>query len=101
MIVAISMKTRDGSAYAEGLYTPEKTIVKAGGKISLSFNGCDAVRALRENRENVDEKGYIIRDCVFTSPSTAAQFVNGNISNGRRVWKVEGKTLGAYISEQR
>ena len=93
------MSTRDGKAYATGLYTGKKTIVKAGGKVSRTFKGKRNAREYRENSEYVDENGNILKDCVFSSPSNAAQFVNGNISNGLRVWKVEGIPLGTYLKE--
>lgn len=101
MKVFISMRTRDGSAYAEGIYSEENTIVKAGGKISSVFRGKAFIGALRLNREYVDAERNIIKDCVFSSPSAAAEFVNGNISNGFRVWKVNGKNLGTYLSKEK
>ena len=99
MNIKISMQTRDNSAYADGIYDGEHTIVKAGGRISSQFHGSEAVRALRNDPNHVDGNGNILMDCEFNSPSTAAQFVNGNISNGLRVWKANGETLGQYLKD--
>ena len=99
MGIKITMKTRDGKAYATGDYSEKYTVVKAGGKVSEEFRGYGGVRQIRYNNQNVDAEGNILRDVVFKSPSTAAQFVNGNIANGLRVWKVNGMTLGEYINK--
>lgn len=98
METIITMRTRDGKAYAEGIYTGENTIVKAGGKISSVFRGKNTALRYRQDNEYVDTDGNILKDCTFSSPSTAAQFVNGNISNGMRVWKVNGETLGSFLN---
>lgn len=99
MEIKMAMKTRDGQAYAEAFYLGNKTVVIAGGRVSKVFRGSSSAKAYRDNREFVDEEGNIIKDCVFRSASTAAQFVNGNISNGMRVWKVGNETLGAYLEK--
>lgn len=100
MRIDISMDTRDGKAYAKGVYKDGKVTVLRGGKISASYNGnSESILALRKNAEYVDQEGVIIKDCDFSSASAAAQFVNGNISNGMRVWKVRGQTLGEYLKK--
>lgn len=98
MEIKMHMATRDGKAYAEGIYRDGIIIVKAGGKISELFKGGKTAKKYREDRNIVDENGNILVDCEFNSPSTAAQFVNGNISNGHRVWKVDNETLDAYLT---
>ena len=97
MKIQISMSTRDHAAYADGVYTDGKTIVKAGGMISKVFRGLDKIAAIRNDHNNVGDDGRILRDCEFNTPSEAAQFVNGNISNGYRVWRVDGEKLGDYL----
>lgn len=99
-MIHIEMQTRDKKAYAQGFYTTDKTIVLAGGKIHPSFKGNKRVQEKRANREYVNPDGVIIKDCEFASPSEAAQFVNGNISNGLRVWKVDGINLGIYLKDK-
>ena len=47
-----------------------------------------------------DSERNIIKECVFTSPSTAAQFVTGRSTNGYDTWKIEKKkNLGKYLEE--
>jgi len=99
MKIEISMSTRDKSAFAYGIYTDGKVIVKTGGKINPVFRGLEKIKKIRQDKGFVDENYCIIKDCEFASPSEAAQFVNGNISNGYRVWKVSGKNLGDYLKE--
>lgn len=104
MEINVSMKTRDGSAFASGIYTGETLVVLPGGKISATFaehiRGGGFAKSYRESSEFVDNNGVIIKECVFSSPSIAAQFVNGNSSNGYRVWKVEGMDLGKYLEKE-
>lgn len=97
MEIDVSMSTRNKDAFADGIYTKEKFIIKAGGKISKEFHGKENVKRIREDTDFVDANRTIIKECEFKSPSTAAQFVNGNISNGLRVWKVGGVSLGDYL----
>lgn len=100
MKINVYMSKRDKSAYAEGVYDVESTVVKAGGRISETFHGTSKIEAIRNDYRYVDRNRNIIKDCVFNTPSEAAQFVNGNISNGFRVWKVNGINLGVYLSAQ-
>ena len=97
MNIQISMSTRDHAAYADGVYTEGNTIVKAGGRISKVFRGFDKIAKMRKDSNNVDKDGLILKDCEFNTPSEVAQFVNGNISNGYRVWRVDGEKLGDYL----
>ena len=100
MNIAIKMSTRDKTAFADGVYSDKKVIVKAGGKITAAFRGNDKIGAIRSDRAFVSEDGTILKDCEFATPSEAAQFVNGNISNGYRVWKADGVNLGDYLIEK-
>lgn len=63
------------------VYNGKIITVLAGGKISLDFanhiKGGKTAKAYRDNPEYVDGDGNILKNCEFTSPSTAAQFVNG------------------------
>lgn len=105
MKVMIHIENRNRSYYAEGIYSQEGIIVKKGGKISDFFaeyiRGGKKAMEYRSNREYVDAQGIIVKDCIFKSPSTAAQFVTGRSVNGYNIWKVvDGKTLGNYLQEQ-
>jgi uncharacterized Fe-S cluster protein YjdI len=105
MEVKIYFSLKDGSAYAEGIYTGEKTIVKAGGKISENFASCirggTLAKKMRNDPKHVDSERNIVSDCVFKSPSTAVQFISGRSLSGYEAWKVDKKKrLGAYLKEQ-
>ena len=105
MKIKIFLKTRDGSCDAEAVYDGEKTIVLKGSKIrnklSPSVRGGTFVRNFLNNSEYVSEEGIVKKDCIFNSPSIAAMFVNGNASNGYKVWKVKkNKDLGTYLAEK-
>lgn len=105
MEIKITISSRVGRATAEGVYMGESTIVKKGGFISEDFaehiQGGKKAKSYRENPEYVDKNGKILKDCEFSSPSTAAQFVTGRSTNGYEAWKVEAiKSLGEYLKEK-
>lgn len=105
MEVKVFIKTRSNLAFAEALYNGETITVLPGGKISPDFaehiQGGKKALSFRNNSVYVDEDRNIIQECVFHSPSTAAQFVTGRSTNGYEAWKVERKkTLGRYLSEK-
>lgn len=105
MKIQIHFTLKNGSAYADGIYDGEKTIVKAGGKISENFSSCirggTLAKKKREDPNYVDAERNIIADCTFKSPSTAVQFVSGRSLSGYVAWKVDKKkSLGVYLNEQ-
>lgn len=105
MEVNISLKTRYGEAFAEAIYNEKSVIVKKGGKISRTFSehirGGKMAKSFRNNTEYVSVDGTILKDCIFKSPSIAAQFVTGSSMNGYIAWKVEpNKNLGKYLEEK-
>ena len=75
------------------MYNGKIITVLAGGKMSLDFANhikCrKTAKAYRDNPEYVDGDGNILKNCEFTSPSTASQFVNGQSTDGYEAWKVE------------
>lgn len=104
MNIKVFLKKRDGSVYAEAIYTGDNTIVLPGGKVKMkiseSVKGGSFAQRFLDNRSYVSSEGDILRECVFNSPSIAAMFVTGNASNGYRIWKLEnGKRLGDYLKE--
>lgn len=105
MTIKIRFSRKDGSAFADAIYDGKHTIVKAGGRISENFSsairGGDEAKSKRSNPAYVDSERNIIADCVFNSPSTAAQFVSGRSVSGYEAWKVEKKKdLGTYLKEK-
>ena len=86
------------------VYNGKIITVLAGGKMSLDFanhiKGRKTAKAYRDNPEYVDGDGNILKNCEFTSPSTASQFVNGQSTDGYEAWKVEKKlSLGQYLKK--
>lgn len=98
MTTEIYLKSTKSLFEAKGLYTPKQTVVLKGSKICIAFTttkkfkGADLVHAIREDRASVDEHGLVLKDCTFSSPSTAAQFVTGRSSNGYVAWRVDKHT---------
>lgn len=104
MKVEIFLSSRDNSYDAKGTYEDGVVIVKKGGHIQLDFanhiRGGKKAKTYREDKEYVSAEGIILKDCEFTSASTAAQFVTGRSTNGLVAWKVEKKkSLKDYIAE--
>ncbi|MBR3171574.1 MAG: DUF4357 domain-containing protein [Lachnospiraceae bacterium] len=105
MKVHVILQPRNTDAYAEAVYDGKTITVLPGGRISADFaahiQGGRKAKSFRNNPEFVDADRNIIKECVFTSPSTAAQFVTGRSTNGYDAWKVEAKkNLGKYLEEQ-
>lgn len=104
MNLNITLSNRRNTYFAEGVFDGKKVIVISGGKVFPVFSKCirGGKKALsyRKNTEYVGKDGSILKDCIFTSPSTAAQFVTGRSVNGYNAWKVaDKKTLGEYLVE--
>ena len=78
--------------------------VLLGSKVSDSisqskkFRGAKSIEKSR--KDIVNTKHILIKDIVFKSPSTAANFVTGNSTNGRDAWKDEtGRTFKQVIGD--
>lgn len=94
------MESRLNKYDARGEYDGKSFVVKTGSKISPTFashvDGGKAALLLRNDSMYVNSDGYVIKDCSFNSPSTAAQFVCGYSINGYRAWhNDEGEKLSA------
>lgn len=104
MKIKLTLTQRGSNVFAEAVYEGE-TITVLSGKISRDFadhiRGGKKARSFRDDPEYVDKSGNIIKKCIFSSPSTAAQFVTGRSTNGYVAWKVdEKKNLGDYLKEK-
>lgn len=88
--------SKKGEFNAKAIYSDGTIIVKAGTKIRMSFadhiRGGKATKKYRDDPTIVDERGITKKDCNFTSPSTAAQFVMGSSVNGWYAWHIDKKT---------
>ena len=99
------LKRRDGSVSAVGVYDEEtgKLTVKKGSKVSTviheseKFKGASTIQKLREQYCSGDKTN---QDVVFSSASTAANFVTGGSTNGLVAWRTEsGEKLRNIIKK--
>lgn len=105
MEIKVYIETRGGKCHAQGIYADGKITVLKGGIISEDFadhiKGGTSAKKLREDKDVVDKNRIIIKDCLFSSASTAAQFVTGRSTNGYASWKVDKKvSLGEYLKSK-
>ena len=93
MKIMVTLTQRAGVAAATAEYSGKIITVLAGGKISPDFanhiRDRKTAKAYRDNPEYVDKNGNILNNCEFTSPSTAAQFVTGEVQVGMRLGKLK------------
>ena len=101
------LKAKNGDYDAKAIYNDGSVIVQAGSKIRLTFaehiRGGRGKKALsyRNDPTYVDKNGMVLKDCVFSSASTASQFVTGSSTNGLTTWHVEKrKKLKAWLAEE-
>ena len=92
-----------GNFNAVGEYADGKVLVRKGSTINPSFapyiKGISKAVQYRKDADYVDKKWSVIKDCEFSSPSTAAQFVMGQSRDGYDAWKVEsGESLGKHLA---
>ena len=103
MNITVTLKSRNKNYSATGKYIDSKNfIVCKGSQIYLNNDSVVSKKVMkfRESTEYVDKDGIVIKDCVFGSPSTAAQFVNGSSTNGYVAWKVGKQSLKEYLAEK-
>lgn len=92
MRVYLTSKKSNIAAVADYVLETKECIVKQGSILSeniatsKTFKGSKAVS---KAREGVVEECKLLRDVLFNSPSTAANFVTGNSTNGILAWKNE------------
>ena len=91
-----------GKVEANGTQTSEGFVVIQGSRISpVDDDTIPAVIKERRSKAQLDEKGVLLEDLLFSSPSYAAMFVIGKSANGLTSWKtIDGKTLKSIESEQ-
>lgn len=97
MNVEVYTKGRLNNYEAYGIFDGKGLVVKKGSKVSEKV-AKNVNPIVIKMREKVLQGDFTTKeDVYFRSPSTAAAFVTGNVSNGFRVWKVEqGVDLGMY-----
>lgn len=99
------LRGRDGQYNAEAVYEDGIVTVKKGSLIRASFadhvRGGRVAKRYRDDPEVLGKNGITKKDCVFTSPSTAAQFVMGSSVNGWTAWHIDKKTtLRKFVDAQ-
>lgn len=103
MNIAVTLIGRSKNFSATGKYIDSKNFIVCKGSQIYPKNDSvvsKKVMKLRENTEFVDKNGIVLQDCMFGSPSTAAQFVNGSSTNGYVAWKVGKQSLKEYLAEK-
>ena len=89
---------------ASATYDDGRIVVHVGSQLNYpkttDFKPNEKAYAARKD-ETLVRDGIVIKECVFDSPSTAAQFITGGSRNGYDTWKVKkGYSLGAFLQEQ-
>lgn len=96
MSIKVYLTNKKRSYDAKGTYNEKTFVVKKGSRIQLEFAkhiiGGHKAKSYREDPKYVDIDGNVLKDCVFGSSSTAAQFVTGRSANGFIAWRVDKKT---------
>lgn len=91
MRLYLSPKSKAYDAVAEYDVINKRFIVLKGSRVSKnvskskSFKGCNIV--IMKRREKYTRDNIVIQDVEFTSPSTAANFITGQSTNGLIKWK--------------
>ena len=97
MEVKVYAKGRTNNYEAYGIFDGKGLVVKKGSRVSEKIAANVNLIVLKKRKECVSSDYITKEDVSFRSPSTAAAFVSGNVSNGFRVWKVEKSIdLGKY-----
>lgn len=90
--------SRDNLFEAKAIYDEGKVKVLKGSRIKITpndkFKPPQIVAEKRNDKNLVDDEGYLLEDVIFNSLSTAATFVAGRTSNGMITWKTED---GRYV----
>lgn len=100
----IKKRNSDVTAIGEYDFTSGEMLVKKGAVVSEKVATEGKFRSANtviKNRELYCKGRKTKEDVVFSSASTAANFVTGTSTNGLIVWKNrDGKTLKSIIEEQ-
>jgi len=106
-LIKVVLNSRKGEHYAEGIYDNGKLTVIKNSKLNPNmaiyyYSAAKNIIAIRENRELVNNEGIVIKDIIFNSPSTAAQFVTGRSVNGFISWRPDDKmSLRDYLRQEK
>lgn len=102
-MLKVELHSINNNCYAKAIYNDGNITIKPNSQINMnaaSYAKGKLVKKYRNDREYVCERGNVIKECTFPSPSAAARFVTGRSVNGYDIWKtVEGLSLGNILIE--
>lgn len=79
------------------------TVLK-GSRVSDSISRSEkfrGVKSIEKSRVNYVEESVVLRDALFKSPSTAANFVTGTSTNGKTAWRdYKGRRLKEILETE-
>lgn len=91
------MKGHKNKYYAQAIYDNGKMTILAGSKISDTISKKAKILPIvlheREKKGLFDDTYVLLENIQFNSATTAAQFVRGNIINGKRCWRLEESNI--------
>ena len=102
----VFLKSKRNSYDAIGEYQPleKRFIIRKGSTVSENIAYSATFRAaknIEKQRKDVIKNNKVIKDVIFKSPSTAANFVTGRSTNGLIAWKDEnGKKLKELLKDE-
>lgn len=103
IVLHIVRANRGIDASAEYDSESKNIVVRKGSIVSNDIAHTPTFRgasSIKKYRANTVKGNIVIKDVVFKSASTAANYVTGTSTNGLTAWKDEkGKTLKELIKE--
>ena len=99
----IYLSNRAKTVNAHAIYNPkDKTVTLCAGSIiseNISGGSFRSAKSIEKMRNTESVRGTeVVKDIVFKSASTAANFVTGSSTNGLIAWKDrDGKSLKSLI----
>ena len=105
MVIEIYLLRKRGNVFSTATFDTEtgETIVKKGSRVSVAINHSETFNrsnSIERKRLETVTNQITNQDVRFSSPSTAANFVTGNSSNGWIAWKTkDGKTLKKAMND--
>lgn len=101
----VFLRRKNNTINAEGIYDPKaKTMTVLAGSIvskTITLTGTfRSGRTIERYRKQYCRGNKVKEDVLFKSPSTAANFVTGNSTNGLIAWKdAKGNSLRELLKE--
>ncbi len=101
MTVYLKSRRSTWSAIGEFNIEDNTLLVKKGAIVSDKIAQFRAASKIARERDVKTVNGILQEDTIFSSPSTAANFITGASTNGLAAWKTaDGKSLKTFLSAQ-